>query len=161
MVLLRCSSINAPTIKATDSRSSAQTTTSTSAIFHLTARISFNPVIFIYLGIKRLLTRTNHLDAMDIQTKHIAHVVCSFLAAAVPITIVKIVMLTGICLVKDGDHVLCTVRPDPVFRTKSTQEQVICHGAAGREVVCVSICGVQSQYLGQLFAFRELLGFDV
>jgi hypothetical protein len=51
---------------------------------------------------------------MNIQTKHIARVVCSFLTAAVPITVVKTFMLTGICLVQDGDHVLCTVRPDQV-----------------------------------------------
>jgi hypothetical protein len=65
---------------------------------------------------KRLLTRTNRLEAMNIQTKHIARVFCSFLAAAVPIMIVKTFMLTGICLVKDGDHVHCTVRPDQARR---------------------------------------------
>jgi hypothetical protein len=44
--------------------------------------------------------------------KHIAPVVCSFLNDTVLITIVKTFMLTGICLVKNGDHVLCTIRPD-------------------------------------------------
>jgi hypothetical protein len=48
---------------------------------------------------------------MNIQTKYIARVVCSFLAAAVPVTIVKTFMLAVICPVKDGNHVLCTVRP--------------------------------------------------
>jgi hypothetical protein len=51
---------------------------------------------------------------MTIQAKHIARVVCSFLAVAVPI--VKTFMLTGIYLVQDGDHVLCTVRPDQARR---------------------------------------------
>jgi hypothetical protein len=65
---------------------------------------------------KRLLARTNHLETMNIQTKHIARVACSFLAAAVQITIAKTFMLTGICLVKDGDHVFCTIRPDQARR---------------------------------------------
>jgi hypothetical protein len=53
---------------------------------------------------------------MNIQAKHIAPVVCSFLAATVPITTVKTFMLTGTCLVKDGGYVLCTVRPDQARR---------------------------------------------
>jgi hypothetical protein len=33
---------------------------------------------------KRLLSRVNRLDAVNIQTRHVASVVCAFLAAAVP-----------------------------------------------------------------------------
>jgi hypothetical protein len=61
---------------------------------------------------KRFLKRTNHLDEANIQTTHIARVVCSFLASVVPVTIVRAFMLTGICLVRDSYCVLCTIRPD-------------------------------------------------
>jgi hypothetical protein len=52
----------------------------------------------------------------ELPNKHIARVVCSFLAAAVPITIVKTFILNGVSLLKDGDHVLCTVRLDQARR---------------------------------------------
>jgi hypothetical protein len=51
------------------------------------------------------------LDAVNIQTKHIARVVCSFLVAAVPVNIVRTFAMSGICLIKEGDQILCTVRP--------------------------------------------------
>jgi hypothetical protein len=58
----------------------------------------------------------NHLNAVNLQTKYIALVVCSFLAAAVPVNIVRTFAMSGICLVKDGDQILCTVRPDHAKR---------------------------------------------
>jgi hypothetical protein len=39
-------------------------------------------------------------------------VVCSFLEAAVPVNPVRTVMEGGICLIKDGDQVLCRARFD-------------------------------------------------
>jgi hypothetical protein len=41
---------------------------------------------------------------------HIASVVCAFLAAGVPIKVVKIFELSGVCLVADGGTILCTIR---------------------------------------------------
>jgi hypothetical protein len=58
----------------------------------------------------------NHLDAVKIQTKHIARIVYSLLAAAIPVNIVRTFAMSGIYLVKDGDRILCTVRPDQAKR---------------------------------------------
>jgi hypothetical protein len=60
----------------------------------------------------RLLRRVNHLNPVNIQTKHITRVVHAFLAAAVPVNIVRRFMMSGSCLIKNGGQILCTVRPD-------------------------------------------------
>jgi hypothetical protein len=60
---------------------------------------------------KRLLSRVNKLDAVNIQTRHIASVVCAFLAAAVPWNVVKTFKISGICLVADNGVLRCSVRP--------------------------------------------------
>jgi hypothetical protein len=71
------------------------------------------PLDLCLFGItKRFLTRANKLDAANIQTKHISSVVCAFLAAAVPLNIVKTFELSGISLVSDEGTLLCTVRPE-------------------------------------------------
>jgi hypothetical protein len=49
-----------------------------------------------------LIARANQLDAVDIQTKYIASVVCAFLVAAVPLNVVKTFALSGICAVADA-----------------------------------------------------------
>jgi hypothetical protein len=61
-------------------------------------------------------TGTIDWDAVNIQTKHIVRTVCSFLAAAVPVNIVHISTMSGICLVKNSDQILCTVRPGQAKR---------------------------------------------
>jgi hypothetical protein len=58
----------------------------------------------------------NHLEAVSIQTKQISRVVCSFLAAAVPVNSVRAFAMSGICLVKDDDKIVCPVRPDQAKR---------------------------------------------
>jgi hypothetical protein len=65
---------------------------------------------------KRYLARVNKLNAVNIQTKHIATVVCSFLAAAVPLNIVKTFENSGISLVADRDVIFCTIRPERAKR---------------------------------------------
>jgi hypothetical protein len=66
--------------------------------------------------LKRLLSSANKLDAVNIQTKHIASVVCAFLAAAVPVNVVKSFRLSGICLIADEGVLLCTIQPDRAKR---------------------------------------------
>jgi hypothetical protein len=65
---------------------------------------------------KRYIARTNALDAVNIQSKHIAAVVCAFLAAAVPVNVVRTFGLSGICLVADAGVLFCTIRPDRAKR---------------------------------------------
>jgi hypothetical protein len=60
------------------------------------------------------------------QTKHIAGVVCAFLAAAVPLTIVRPFEISGICLVKDGAQLLCTIRPEHEKRLIVPIPQILC-----------------------------------
>jgi hypothetical protein len=64
---------------------------------------------------KRLLSRVNKLDAVNIQTRHVASVVCAFLAA-VPWNVVKTFKISGICLVADDDVLRCSVRPEMAER---------------------------------------------
>jgi hypothetical protein len=61
---------------------------------------------------KRPLSRVNKLDAVNIQTKHVASVVCAFLAAAVPWNVVKTFKVSGICLVADDGVLRCSVTPE-------------------------------------------------
>jgi hypothetical protein len=66
---------------------------------------------------KRLLARMNRLDAVNIQTKHIAQVVSSFMSAATPLNIVKTFGLSGIGLMIDDEGILrCQVRPQEAKR---------------------------------------------
>jgi hypothetical protein len=65
---------------------------------------------------KRLLSRVNKLDAVNIQTRHIASVVCAFLAASVPWNVVKTFKISGICLVADDGVLRCSVRPEMAER---------------------------------------------
>jgi hypothetical protein len=59
-----------------------------------------------------LITRAYKLDAVNIQTKHITSVVCAFIAAAVPLNIIKTFALSVVCLVADAGILFCTKRPD-------------------------------------------------
>jgi hypothetical protein len=61
---------------------------------------------------KRLVARVNRMESMNVQTDHIAKVVCSFMAAATPVNIVKTFRRAGICLVLDDDIVRCRVCRD-------------------------------------------------
>jgi hypothetical protein len=63
-----------------------------------------------------LIARANKLDAVNIQIKHIASVVCAFLAASVPLNVVKTFTLSGICLVADAGTLFCTIQPDRAKR---------------------------------------------
>jgi hypothetical protein len=91
------------------------------------------PLDLLLFGItKRLIARANRLDAANIQTKHIASVVCAFLATAVPLNIVKTFVLSGICLVADAGILFCTMRPNRAKRSSSAPVGISryfgCHG---------------------------------
>jgi hypothetical protein len=62
------------------------------------------------LSTKQFLKRASHLDAVNIQTKHITHVACSFLAATVSVNIISTFAMSRICLAKDDEPVVCAVR---------------------------------------------------
>jgi hypothetical protein len=53
----------------------------------------------------------NHLGPVNIQTKHIARVVTSFISAATPLNIVKSFELSGFSLIGDDQVLLCQVSP--------------------------------------------------
>jgi hypothetical protein len=75
------------------------------------------PLDLCLFGItKRFIARANKLDAVNIQSKHIASVVCAFLAAAVPTNVVETFEISGICLVADAGRLFCTIRPDRAKR---------------------------------------------
>jgi hypothetical protein len=74
---------------------------------------------------KKLLRRIKNLDAVNVQIKHIAGVVCAFLAATLSFTIVRIFEMSGICLVKDGAQRLCTVRPERAKRLLVPLPQIL------------------------------------
>jgi hypothetical protein len=65
---------------------------------------------------KRLLVRVNRLDSVNIQSRHIAQVVSTFMSAATPINIVKTFGLSGIALILDDGILRCQVRPDMARR---------------------------------------------
>jgi hypothetical protein len=71
------------------------------------------------------LWRVNNLDAVNVQTKHIAGVVCAFLAATVPLMIVRTFEMSGICLIKDGAQLLCTIRPERAKRLLVPLPQIL------------------------------------
>jgi hypothetical protein len=70
----------------------------------------------LFRATKWFLRRVNSLDSANIQTKHIAPMVCSFIAAGVPVNIERTFIMSGICLIKNEDRVLCAVRPDQARR---------------------------------------------
>jgi hypothetical protein len=62
---------------------------------------------------KRIITRINCLEAVNVQSKHISDVVNAFFAAAIPINIVKSFRRAGISLIVDPDeHVICQITPE-------------------------------------------------
>jgi hypothetical protein len=62
---------------------------------------------------KRIITRINCLEAVNVQSKHISDVVNAFLAISMPINIVKSFRRTGISLLVDQDeHILCQITPE-------------------------------------------------
>jgi hypothetical protein len=63
-----------------------------------------------------MIAQANKLDAVNIQTKYIASVVSAFLAAVIPLNIVKTFALSGICLVADAGTLFCTIQPDRAKR---------------------------------------------
>jgi hypothetical protein len=65
---------------------------------------------------KRAIARANKLDAVNVQTRHNAFVICSFLAAAVPVKVVKTFEISCIYFVNDAGTLLCTVQPDKAKR---------------------------------------------
>lgn len=66
---------------------------------------------------KRLLAQMNRLEAVNIQTRHIAQVVSAFMSAATPTNIVKTFSLSGMALIVDSEGILrCQVRPDRARR---------------------------------------------
>jgi hypothetical protein len=65
---------------------------------------------------KRLLARTNRLDSVNIQSAHIARVVCSFMSSANPLNIIHTFSLSGICLVSDDDVLRCQIRMEKAHR---------------------------------------------
>jgi hypothetical protein len=70
------------------------------------------PAIF---GItKRLLGRINKLEAVNTQTRHVASVICTFLAVgvAVPWNVVKTFEISGICLVADEGVFFWNIRAE-------------------------------------------------
>jgi hypothetical protein len=76
-------------------------------LFPVTYTTQLQPLDLSLFGItKRLIARANKLDAVNIQTKHIASTVCAFLAAVVLLNIVKTFALSGICLVADARNSL-------------------------------------------------------
>jgi hypothetical protein len=71
------------------------------------------------------LDRDQVSHAVNVQTEHIAGVVCAFLAAAVPLTIVRTFEMSGICLVKDSAQLLCTIRPERAKRLLIPLPQIL------------------------------------
>jgi hypothetical protein len=71
------------------------------------------PLDFCLFGVtKKLLKQVNDPDTFNVQIKHIADFVYAFLAAAVPLTIVRIFEMSGICIVKNDVQFFCTICPE-------------------------------------------------
>jgi hypothetical protein len=60
---------------------------------------------------KRHLARVNRMEGLNVQSKHIAQVVCAFMAAAVPVNIVQTFRNAGIVLVVADNQLFCKVEP--------------------------------------------------
>jgi hypothetical protein len=71
------------------------------------------------------MRRVNNRNAVNVQIKHMAGVVCTFLAASVPLAIVRTFEMSGICLVKDGAQLLCTIRPERTKRLLIPLPQIL------------------------------------
>jgi hypothetical protein len=63
---------------------------------------------------KRRLARVNRMEALNIQSDHIAQVVCAFMAAAIPINVVGSFKNAGIALLNDEGSLLCYVNPEAI-----------------------------------------------
>jgi hypothetical protein len=61
---------------------------------------------------KRLIVRINRLDIMNIQSFHIAQVVCSFMSAANPSKVVQSFKNAGLSLIIADEQLLCMVTPE-------------------------------------------------
>jgi hypothetical protein len=62
---------------------------------------------------KRIITRINCLEAVNVQSKHISDVVNAFFTACTPINIVKSFRRAGISLLVDQDErILCQITPE-------------------------------------------------
>jgi hypothetical protein len=55
-------------------------------------------------------------DAVNIQRRNIASIVCPRLAAAVPLNVVKTFKISGTCDVADEEALFCTIRPNDAER---------------------------------------------
>jgi hypothetical protein len=51
------------------------------------------------------------MEKPNIQTQHVVQVVCAFMAAAVPVNIIKSFRNSGINLIVDKNYLLCRVIP--------------------------------------------------
>jgi hypothetical protein len=60
---------------------------------------------------KRLLIRVTRAAKLNIQTQHVAQVVCAFMATAVPVNILKSFRNSGIDLIGDENYLLYRVIP--------------------------------------------------
>jgi hypothetical protein len=60
---------------------------------------------------KRHIMRINRMETLNIQSKHIAQVVCGFFAAATPVNIVQSFRNAGIGLIVQDGRLLCKIDP--------------------------------------------------
>jgi hypothetical protein len=75
------------------------------------------PLDLLVFGVtKRLLTRMNRLDSINIQSAHIAQVVCAFMSAATPLNVVKTFALSGICAIADEGILRCQLQMEKARR---------------------------------------------
>jgi hypothetical protein len=75
------------------------------------------PLDLLIFGVtKRLLLRVNRLDSVNVQSSHIAQVVCSFMSAATPLNILRTFSLSGICVMCDEGILRCQVRMEGARR---------------------------------------------
>jgi hypothetical protein len=73
----------------------------------------FPPLDLSLFGIpKRDSAGANTLDAVSIQSKHIASVGCGFLVVGVPVKVVRPFEISGKDLISDAGMLFCTIRPD-------------------------------------------------
>jgi hypothetical protein len=63
---------------------------------------------------KRLLSRANRMEALNVQSGHIAGIVCSFMSATTPLNVIQTFRRAGITVVVDSGSLLCYVDPDRI-----------------------------------------------
>jgi hypothetical protein len=80
---------------------------------------------------KRHLARVNRMEGLNVQSKHIAQVVCAFMSAAVPVNIVQSFRNAGVILAVVDNKVFCKVEPrqarcllQPITGDKTEVEEV-------------------------------------